>query len=203
MFRRDVWVVDIPPSILIATSFEYLVDTWHLNGEDFIIRSWNNTRYRKIDRGFVTNHDSYCRLTISSAQSRTDALDRRLLVPTCITIASGFLRKIGLIWSFMSIVVQPGNKETLTFSVLEIFRPWRFFKIESPTINTSFLFADWSVGSLLTLADVRVALSVRLLEFEVWERLALGILFLPALLASLFGVGLSSQRTAYKSFITK
>ena len=67
----------------------------------------------------------------------------------------------------MYIVVQPGNEETLTFADLEIFRPWRFFKIESPTINTSFLFADWFVGSFLTLSGVRVALSVRPLEFEV------------------------------------
>lgn len=104
-------------------------------------------------------------LTISSAQLCTDALDRRLLVPTCITIALGFLRKTGLIWSLMSIIVQPGNEETLTFADLEIFRSWRFFKIESPAINTSFLFADLFVGSFLALSGVRVALSVRLLEF--------------------------------------
>ena len=42
----------------------------------------------------------------------------------------------------MTIVVHPGNEETLTFADLEIFRPLRFFKIESLTINTSFLFAD-------------------------------------------------------------
>ena len=105
------------------------------------------------------------KLTISSAQLCTDALDRRLLVPTCITIALGFLRKTGLIWSLMSIIVQPGNEETLTFADLEIFRSWRFFKIESPAINTSFLFADLFVGSFLALSGVRVALSVRLLEF--------------------------------------
>ena len=158
-------MVDIPPSILIAKSFKYLVDTWHFNDEDFIIRPQNNTGYHKIGWGFITNLIMVARLTISSAQLCTDALDRRLLVSTCITIALGFLRKTGLIWSLMSIIVQPGNEETLTFADLEIFRSWRFFKIQSPAINTSFLFADLFVGSFLALSGVRVALSVRLLEF--------------------------------------
>ena len=34
-------MVDIPPSILIAKGFKYLVDTRHFDGEDFIIRPWN------------------------------------------------------------------------------------------------------------------------------------------------------------------
>ena len=111
-------------------------------------------------------------------------------VSTWITGASGFLRKIGLIWSLMSIVVQPGNEETLTSADFKIFCPWSFFKIESLTINTSFFFANWFVVSFLTLSEVRLALSVQYLEFEVRERLAHGILFLPSSLASLFGVTL-------------
>lgn len=42
--------------------------------------------------------------------------------------------------------------------------------------------------------EVRVAPSVRLVEFEVGERLGLGILFVPSLLASLFGVRLTLMK---------
>ena len=80
-------MVDIPPSILVAKSFVLLTpDTL-------------TARTSSSDLGIIPDiarsaEDSLlimvARLTISSTQSRTDALDRRLLVPTCITIASGF-----------------------------------------------------------------------------------------------------------------
>ena len=89
-------MVDIPPSILIAKVLSILLASDTLTA-----------RTSSSDLGIIPDivraaEDSLlimvARLTISSAQSRTDhALDRRLFVPTCITIASGFLRIIGLI----------------------------------------------------------------------------------------------------------
>ena len=114
-------MVDIPPSILVAKSLKYLLTP------DTLTARTSLSDLGRIPDIARSAEDSLlimvARLTSSSAQSRTDALDRRLLVPTCITITSGFRRKTGLIWSPMSIVVHPGNEETLTFADLEIFRP--------------------------------------------------------------------------------
>ena len=78
-------MVDIPPSILIAKSFSILLTPDTLTA-----------RTSSSDLGIIPDiarsaEDSLlimvARLTISSAQSRTYALDRRRLVPTCITIS--------------------------------------------------------------------------------------------------------------------
>ena len=58
------------------------------------------------------------RSTTSSAHSQGELLE--LLVPTWIIIWSGFLRKSGLIRSFMSCVVHPGNVAILTCKFLDI-----------------------------------------------------------------------------------
>ena len=54
--------------------------------------------------------------TTSSAHSREELLELRLLVPTWIMIPCGFLRKSRLICSlrFMSCVLHPGNVAILT-----------------------------------------------------------------------------------------
>jgi len=54
--------------------------------------------------------------TISSAHSREKFEFRRLLVPTWMIIESGFRLIIGLMWSAMSFVVQPGKLESLKIS---------------------------------------------------------------------------------------
>ena len=79
----------------------------------------------------------WAKLTISSAHSRAGVDERRLLVPTWSTISSGFFRKIGLMWSLMSWVEHPGKEEILTLALLDIFLPCKFFRMESPTKNTS------------------------------------------------------------------
>ena len=79
--------------------------------------------------------------------------------------------------------------------------PFLKFLLDRITNYKHFLsLADWFVGSFLILPEVRVALSVRFLEFEVWKRHAQGILFLPSSLASLFGVGRPLMKLSWTSF---
>ena len=80
----------------------------------------------------------WVKLLISSPQSRREVSEgRRLLVPTWITISSGFFRDIDLIWSLMSCIEKPGNEEIFTLAVPDILPPCRFFKIESSNMKTS------------------------------------------------------------------
>lgn len=55
---------------------------------------------------------------ISSAQLAEVSFALRLLVPTCIINLSDFFRKMGLIWSSISSVVQPENVDTCTLDFL-------------------------------------------------------------------------------------
>ena len=86
------------------------------------------------------------RSTTSSAHSRGGLLELRLLVPTLIIIWSGFLRKSGLIRSFMSCVVHPGNVAISTSKFLDLLWFWRYFSVESPAMIIFFrqLRCGWS-----------------------------------------------------------
>ena len=53
---------------------------------------------------------------ISSAHLVYVSFPLRLLGPTCTISLSGFFRRIGFIWSFMSNVVQPGKFALWPFS---------------------------------------------------------------------------------------
>ena len=86
------------------------------------------------------------RSTTSSAHSRGELLELRLLVPTWIIIWSGFLRKSGLIRSFMSCVVHPRNVAILTSKFLDFLWLRRYFSVESPAMIIFFrqLGCGWS-----------------------------------------------------------
>ena len=74
----------------------------------------------------------------SIAHSQGVLEDRKLLVLTWIIISSGFLRRSGLIWSFMSCVVHPRKVAILTCEFWDILWPCRYLRVESPTIITFF-----------------------------------------------------------------
>ena len=74
--------------------------------------------------------------TISSVHSREEFEFRRLLVPAWIIIESGFRLTIGLIWSAVSFVVQPGKLDNWTLELgPDMLRPFRCFRMESPARN--------------------------------------------------------------------
>ena len=95
----------------------------------------------------------WAKLTISSAHSRADVDERRLLVPTWSTVSSGFFRKIGLMWSLMSCV-----EHYLTFSSIVSSLGWNH-QPRTPLFScveyygqhlSSLLFALYLIGMMTT-----------------------------------------------------
>ena len=113
--------------------FEFTSSTW--------VASWSSSeRAVKLDKtASVPGAALLAQLTrsiISSEQAVGLWQSRRLLVPTWMMSWSGFFFLImGLIWSRLSLVVQPGKVETLTLLLsLDILWAFKCFSTESPAI---------------------------------------------------------------------
>lgn len=74
----------------------------------------------------------------SSKQEQGVLQDLRVLVPTWIISSSGFLRKNGFVWSFISYVVDPGKDDLFSREFPDILWLWRCLRLESPVMMISF-----------------------------------------------------------------